>query len=146
MKSNARIIEELSDLIRINNDRIAGYEKAAHEEVEHDPLVRNAFYRISSDSRSFVNDLHSEILRLGGSPVTHKTVSGKIYQFWLDRKVDYSGADPVALLAALEYGEESIQAAYELALSSEPDFPKNIRRLVEKQLLILQRLHEPGVF
>ncbi|HMH21672.1 MAG TPA: PA2169 family four-helix-bundle protein [Puia sp.] len=146
MKSKARIIEELGDLIRINGDRIAGYERASQEDIEKDPGVRNAFYKISIDSRSFVNDLHSEILRLGGSPVTHKTVAGKLYRFWLARKVDFSGSDPLSLLAALEYGEESVQAAYELALTTEMDFPANIRRLLERQLIVLQRLHEPDVF
>ncbi|MBV9986923.1 MAG: aldehyde dehydrogenase, partial [Chitinophagaceae bacterium] len=31
MKTNETLIETLNDLIRINNDRINGYEKAAEE-------------------------------------------------------------------------------------------------------------------
>jgi uncharacterized protein (TIGR02284 family) len=146
MKSNDKIIEVLSDLIRINKDRIAGYEKASHEDIEQDPGVRNALYKISSDSRSFVNDLHSQILRLGGSPVTQKTIPGGLYMYWKNMKADFTGNDPHALLAALEYGEESVQKVYQQALDLGIYFPDEVQRLLENQLALLQRLHEPGVF
>ena len=146
MKSNAKIVEVLSDLIRINRGRIAGYERASHIDVEKEPGVRNAFYKISNDSRSFVNDLHSQILRLGGSPVTQITIPGSLYQYWKNLGPDFMGSDPHSMLAALEYGEESVQKAYRQALESGTWFPDEEERLLENQLGLLQRLHESGVY
>ena len=41
--NNDNLIEVLNDLIRINNDRIAGYEKAADEARDIDVDLRTIF-------------------------------------------------------------------------------------------------------
>jgi uncharacterized protein (TIGR02284 family) len=146
MKSNSKIVEVLSDLILINRDRIAGYERASHIEAELDPGAQSAFYKISNDSRSFVNDLHSQILRLGGSPVTQASIPGGLYGYWTSLGADFTGIDPHSMLAALEYGEESVQKAYRQALEAGIWFPDEVQRLLENQLGRLQRLHESGVY
>lgn len=146
MKKNENTIEVMNDLIRINKDRIAGYEKAANEEKEIEPDIRNFFYTIATESRSFVNDLHAEVLRLGGVPVSGTTISGKIYLFWLDMKADflggYTGNDAYSLLTAGETGEDAIQKAYRHALESDIELPDNIQRLIEKQSFRLKQSHE----
>lgn len=146
MKKKEDVIETLNDLIRINKDRIEGYEKEAHEEKNTDPEIRNTFYKLATESRSFVNDLHAEVLRLGGSPVSRTTISGKIYLFWLDLKANflggYTGNDIYAILAACESGEDAVQSAYKEALGSGVDFPDNIGLLIERQSAALQESHE----
>jgi uncharacterized protein (TIGR02284 family) len=146
MKKKEDVIAILNDLIRINNDRIEGYEKEAHEEKNRDPETRNAFYKIATESRSFVNDLHAEVLRLGGAPVSRTTISGKIYLFWLDMKANflggYTGNDIYGILAACESGEDAVQAAYKEALASGVDFPENIELLIDRQYAALQMSHD----
>ena len=145
MKKNEETIEVLNDLIRINNDRVTGYEKAASQENQPEPDIRNLFYTLSTESRSFVNDLHAEVLRLGGVPVSGTTISGKIYLFWLDTKAGFMGGytnnDTYSLLTAAETGEDAVQQAYRHALESAVELPENISRLIEKQALRLRRAH-----
>jgi len=142
MDENKRIIEVLNDLIKINNDRIAGYEKAVHEEREIEPDIRDVFYRFSTESRSFVNDLHAIVLRLGGAPVGGSTIPGKIYLFWLDMKARFTGHDTYEILAVCEQGEEAVQKAYDKALESSTELPFAIGTLVENQRNALKRSHD----
>jgi uncharacterized protein (TIGR02284 family) len=146
MKKNEKTIEVLNDLIRINNDRIAGYEKAVKEEKELEPDIRNFFYRMATESRSYVNDLHAEVLRLGGVPVSGTTISGKVYLFWLDTKAKfregYTGSDTYALLTAGVAGEDAVQQAYQHALDSGFELPEIVERLIENQQYSLQRSHD----
>jgi uncharacterized protein (TIGR02284 family) len=143
MKRNEKTIEVLNDLIRINRDRVEGYEKAARFEEEIDPDIRNFFYTMSTEGRSFVNDLHAEVLRLGGVPVSGSTISGKIYLLWLDMKAEflrgYTGKDSYSLLTVSMVGEDAVQNAYTHALSSGVELPENIERLIERQSLRLRR-------
>ena len=145
MKKNEKTIEVLNDLIRINKDRIEGYEKAIQEGKEVEPDIRNFFYTMSTESRSFVNDLHAEVLRLGGVPVSGSTISGKIYLFWLDIKAQwlggYTGNDTYSLLAASEAGEDAVEKAYRHALDPGIDLPENIERLIKTQGIRLKRSH-----
>src|SRR6202012_6070610 len=86
-------LNTLSDLIRINIDRITAYEKASHDAMTPEPEFREIFYRQATDSRSYVNILHAEVIRLGGAPVTQSTIKGKIYLHWLEGKHSYEGID-----------------------------------------------------
>lgn len=117
-RPHRRTVQMLKDLIRVNKDRITGYEKAAESPV------RNTLYRMAIASRSYVNDLHAEVIRFGGSPVTQDSITGKIYLFWLDQKADFAG----------KYSEVAIQKAYRHALDNGGDCPDHIRLLLERQL------------
>ena len=143
MKKNAKTIETLNDLIRINKDRTGGYERAGHENKEIDPDIRNFFYTMSTESRSFVNDLHAEVLRLGGVPVSGSTISGRIYLFWLDIQSEFlgglTGNDTYSLLTAGEVAEDAVQKAYGHALGAGIELPENIERLIERQSFRLKR-------
>src|SRR6186713_2292927 len=97
---NAETISVLNDLIRINKDRVTGYEQAAQERNDLDQEGHDTFYRMATDSRSYINDLHAQVLRLGGAPVTASTLSGKIYLFWLHQQAQFGGKDRHSLLAA----------------------------------------------
>jgi uncharacterized protein (TIGR02284 family) len=145
MKKTEKVIEVLNDLIRINKDRIEGYEKEAHEDKMTDTELRNTFYKMATESRSFVNALHAEVLRLGGAPVSKTTISGKIYLFWLDTKANfmggYTGNDVRSILSVCESGEDAVQRAYYEALESGVDFPDNILGLIERQYAALKDSH-----
>lgn len=134
---NKKTLHVLNDLIRINIDRIGGYEKAAHEEQTPEPGFRDLFYRLAIESRANVNKLHAEVIRLGGNPVSTSTITGKIYLYWLEGKNSFSGTDTAACLAA----ELSVQKAYQQALDEEDRLPDGIYDLVEAQLWGLERAH-----
>ncbi|HTI93794.1 MAG TPA: PA2169 family four-helix-bundle protein [Puia sp.] len=137
-RRHRKTLSILNDLIRINIDRVTAYEKAAHEDKSPDLQLRDVFYRMATESRSYVNDLHAEIIRLGGAPVTQSTIAGKLYLHWLNGKVNFEGESTSSVFAACIKGEEAVQRLYRHALEEE-EMPEKIHGLVERQLWSLER-------
>ena len=136
-----RALSVLNDLIRVNIDRITAYEKAAHGDRSSGQEIREVFYRLATDSRSYVNDLHAEVIRIGGAPVTQTTIAGKLYLHWLNGKVDFDGETLASLCEACAHGEELMQQIYRHALDAGA-LPRNLHELVEGQLWSLERARE----
>ncbi len=86
MERNDKVISILNDLLRINHDRIVGYEKAIDELKDEDADLKTLFHRYTQDSKQYANELTHEISRLGGNPTDGTTNSGKIYRVWMDLK------------------------------------------------------------
>ena len=63
-----KVASLLNDLIRINNDRIVGYEKAIEELKTGDSDLVTLFQRYNSESRQYITELNHEVTRLGGEP------------------------------------------------------------------------------
>jgi len=139
---HGRAIQLLNDLIRINKDRITGYESTAHDHPAIDADIRDAFYHLATESRSYVNDLHAQVIRLDGPPVSQETISGKIYLFWLDMRASLKGETLTDLLDTCMAVERAMQQAYGKALECEDDLPENIRHLITSQLWALENAHE----
>jgi len=142
MYINEKTAEVLNDLIRINNDRIEGYEKAAKETAAKDVDLQAIFRQMSAESRSYVNDLSKFVVTSGENPAKDTTVAGKIYRTWMDVKATFSGKDRKAILASCEYGEDAAQKAYDAALSSDAELPTEIRQLIMDQKTSLKRSHD----
>jgi uncharacterized protein (TIGR02284 family) len=141
MATNDNIIEVLNDLIRINNDRVVGYEKAADEARDIDVDLRAVFKRMSEESRQYAAELTQEVVKNGGEPATGTTNSGKIYRVWMDVKATFSGASRQAILENCEFGEDAAQKAYESALKSD-DLTSDVRQLVANQKSSLKTSHD----
>jgi uncharacterized protein (TIGR02284 family) len=138
--SGKRTLHVLNDLIRIHIDRITGFEKAAHEEKTPEPELRDAFYRMAVEARSYVNDLHAKVIRLGGAPVTQATITGKIYLHWLEGQPQFDGETSAYRLAACCATCEAAQEAYHHALDEH--LPDDLHQLIENQLWSLERGHQ----
>jgi len=142
MEQNKDIIEVLNDLIRINNDRTAGYTRAAEDTKIVDVDLRTIFERMADESRQYAIELTSQVGRLGGEPATGTTASGKIYRAWMNVKDMFTGKDRHSLLASCEYGEDAAQRAYEDALASDAPLPTDIRQLIVSQKASLRNAHD----
>jgi uncharacterized protein (TIGR02284 family) len=142
MAQNENLIEVLNDLIRINNDRTAGYTRAAEDARDVDVDLQAMFNRMAQESRQYATELTAEVARLGGEPATGTTASGKIYRAWMDVKATFTGKDRKALLASCEYGEDAAQRAYEDALADDAYLPTNIRQLITSQKASLKTAHD----
>ena len=141
MKSTKEIIGVLNDLIRINNDRVAGYEKAIENAKSIDIGLQTIFSKMKSESIKYTAELHNRVLQLGGEPTDSTTVSGKIYRAWMDVKATFTGKDRKSLLAACEYGEDAAQKAYQDALD-EQGLPADIIDLIAQQKTSLRQSHD----
>jgi uncharacterized protein (TIGR02284 family) len=124
METNNKLIEILNDLIKINNDRVAGYEKAGDETKAIDIDLQGIFYKMAEESKRHSTELQQEVKRLGGEPTNGTTTLGKIYRIWMDVKTTFSGKDRHAVLEDCEFGEDAAQKAYTAALGS-PDTKRN---------------------
>lgn len=141
MAQNSETIEILNDLILINNDRIAGYEKAEAEAGDLENDLRAMFTKLADESRNNVLDLKSHVTRLGSEPATGTMLSGKLYRIWMDIRATFTSDNRHAVLENAEMGEDAAKKAYEEALQSN-DLPADIRQLILSQYTAIQAAHD----
>jgi len=147
MENTAETIETLNDLILINNDRIAGYEKAINELKSRDNAdpedldLTVLFEKMIDDSREMRNALGREVQVLGGEMAEGTMSSGKIYRAWMDIKALFTGKDRHTILANCEEGEDAAQKAYKAALAEE-SLPHFLRDLISNQKKLLKESHD----
>src|SRR5690606_36266965 len=79
MSITSNTAEVLNDLIKINNDRIEGYQKAIEQLESNDTDLNNLFTGFIVQSRELKSALESEVNTLGGEIEKGTTASGKIY-------------------------------------------------------------------
>lgn len=140
MQHNEKLAEALSDLVKINNDRIEGYFKAI--EQTNDADLKALFQRMIDESNTYVAQLNQELLQNGGDVENSTTVSGKLYRTWMDVKATFTGKDRHSILSACEYGEDAAQRAYEAALHSDVPMPYTVRELIANQKGALKSSHD----
>ena len=107
--------ETLRDLIRINNDRVTGYSKAATQTDDQD--LQSLFSNLAQQSRQFASDLRRLISDSDKDVTDETTTAGKIYRAWMDVKATFGGDDRHGILASCEFGEDAAQKAYKDALN-----------------------------
>lgn len=130
----------LNDLVKINNDRVAGYQKAF--DATDDADLQILFKRLQQESEEYSRQLNAELLKLGDEPQTDSTMSGKLYRTWMDMKIAFTGEDRYAILSSCEYGEDAIKRAYEEALKSDTAMPYTLRELIASQAASLRKAHD----
>lgn len=143
MSENKLIIVVLNDLIRINNDRIEGYQKAVENITPSNAMLKSLFYQIVEESHTCKRELSEKVMSLGGEPANDKsTTPGKIYRVWMDVKATFSGHDVRSTLNACEFGEDAAQKAYKEALEAAEEFPTDIQELIGSQKNLLRMSHD----
>lgn len=140
METKTVSAEVLNDLIQINNDRIAGYERAIEELKEGDADLKTLFVKMIGESHQHKMALATEVQALGEEAEDGTTTSGKIYRAWMDVKAVFTGNDRKAVLENCEFGEDAAQKAYKMAL--EEELPANLRTLVSDQKAALRQSHD----
>lgn len=139
---NEKVTGILNDLIRINHDRVEGYEKAIEELKDSDSDLKSLFSRYTSESSKYASELTAEVSRLGGDPADGTTNSGKIYRVWMDLKAAISGKDRQTILNNCEFGEDAAQKAYDTALNADVDLEASLRDLLVSQKTKLKEGHD----
>ncbi|RYZ47623.1 MAG: PA2169 family four-helix-bundle protein [Sphingobacteriales bacterium] len=143
MPTNDSKVEILNDLIKINNDRIAGYERAINEAKDLDVDLKAMFEGMIRESQDYKQELANEYQNAGGQEVEDGTTnSGKIYRAWMDVKATFTGSDRKAILSSCEFGEDAWRRAYEAALSSEGELDPETRNLITEQYNSEKKSHD----
>lgn len=141
-KATEDTIEILNDLVKINNDRISGYEKAIENTETPEAELKTLYTRMVEESYEYNRELSEHVVKLGGEPATDTTVPGKIYHAWMDVKATFSGNDTKSTLAACEFGEDAAQKAYAKALEKDSPLPTDIYDLIARQKTLLKGSHD----
>lgn len=139
MTNNEEFVDSLNDLVRINNDRIQGFEKAIED--NEDSSLNALFRQMILQSQKFRSELADHIVRLDGKAVSDATstdFSSKIHRAWIDIKAAVSGKDRDTVLSSVEFGENAAVEAYEEAIDDE-DIPHYVKDVLQNQLTELRQ-------
>ncbi len=134
MIKNGEIVEDLNDLVKINNDRIQGYEKAVED--TDDTQLDDLFRHYIIQSQGFRSQLADHIVRIDGLAVSDATtsdVSSKIHRAWIDIKSAVTGKDRDTVLSSVEFGENAAIDVYKDAIEKD-HLPAYIKEDLMKQM------------
>lgn len=142
MPNSENTVEILNDLVKINNDRIAGYERAINEAKDLDVDLKATFESMIRESQDYKQELVNKVRENGGDVEEGTTTSGKIYRAWMDVKATFTGSDRKSILASCEFGEDAAQRAYEDAINSSEQMSPDVRDVITDQQRSLRNSHD----
>jgi uncharacterized protein (TIGR02284 family) len=119
METTDKAIDVLNDLIEINNDRVAGFEKAIENLEEPNLDLKAIFEKLASESREYSAELSGAVVQNGGEAETGSSTFGAIHRAWIAVKATFSGRDRKSILEECERGEDAIKKAYDDALHAD---------------------------
>ncbi|TDE17067.1 ferritin-like domain-containing protein [Dyadobacter psychrotolerans] len=140
MATTANSTGVINDLIEINNDRVAGFEKAIADINDENIDLKALFQGYAEQSRK--NSL--ELAAIVGSAEeveTGNSVSGTLHRAWIDVKSLFGGSDRASILSEAERGEDAIKKAYKDALS-EGELPTEALNTVSSQAEGINAAHD----
>lgn len=130
----------INDLIEINNDRVAGFQKAIADIKDENIDLKELFQTYADQSRKNGQEL-AAIIGDVDEIETGKSVSGTLHRAWIDVKSLFGGDDRASILSEAERGEDAIKKAYKDALSN-ADFPSNAFETVSAQAQQITSAHD----
>jgi uncharacterized protein (TIGR02284 family) len=112
--SNSDAIGTLNTLIATTIDSITGYEDSA-QNLDNERL-REVFRTRADERQRVVEQLRSEVRRLGGDPEDSGSFLGKAHQRFEDLKAAVTGRDEKAIVNEVERGEDYLKEKFQAAL------------------------------
>ena len=134
--------EVLSDLIKINNDRVDGFEKAIKDLSDENQDLKSVFEEYSQQSRRFSQELTAEVAKIGGDAETSNSVSGTLHRAWIAVKALFGGSDRKSILEECERGEDAIKKAYTDALAPDSGLSAEYSSVVSSQASEIKAAHD----
>ena len=133
METTEKTLDVLNDLVKINNDRVAGFEKAGENLDGQNGGLRPIFSRLADESRDNAARLSELARQYGGEAEEGTSVSGTLHRAWLDVKSTFTGNDLESILNECERGEDAIKQAYRTALDSANELPVEVVQSISRQ-------------
>jgi uncharacterized protein (TIGR02284 family) len=116
MAENSAAITTLNTLIATTLDSITGYENSAKD--VHNERFGEIFRSRADERQEVVEQLRSEVRRLGGDPEESGSFLGKAHQRFEDLKAAITGRDEKAIINEVERGEDYLKEKFQTALQS----------------------------
>jgi|TARA_R110002124_G_scaffold25999_3_gene93645 uncharacterized protein (TIGR02284 family) len=140
METSENAIGIINDLIEINNDRVAGFEKAIADIDDEHVDLKELFQEYAQQSRINGQELASIVGSID-EVETGNSVSGTLHRVWIDVKSLFGGSDRASILSEAERGEDAIKKAYQDALN-DVDLPSMAVETVRKQAQKINTAHD----
>ena len=110
-------IGTLNTLIATTIDSVTGYENSA-KDIDNQRFAE-IFRERANERQQVVEQLRSEVRRLGGNPEDDGSFMGKTHQRFEDLKAAVTGKDEKAIVNEVERGEDYLKEKFETALNSD---------------------------
>jgi uncharacterized protein (TIGR02284 family) len=116
MAEHSTEISTLNTLIATTIDSINGYEDSA-KNIDNERF-REIFRQRANERQQVVQELRSEVRRLGGDPEDGGSFMGKAHQRFEDLKAAITGRDEKSIINEVERGEDYLRDKWQAALQS----------------------------
>lgn len=116
MAEHSSEITTLNSLIATTIDSITGYEDSAQN--VGDAQLRDIFRQRADERQQVVEQLRSEVRRLGGDPEDDGSFMGKAHQRFEDLKAAITGHNEKSIVNEVERGEDYLRDKWQAALQS----------------------------
>jgi uncharacterized protein (TIGR02284 family) len=116
MAEHSETISTLNTLIATTIDSVTGYEDSA-QNIDNERF-RQIFRERANERQEVVEQLRSEVRRLGGEPETGGSFMGKTHQRFEDLKAAITGRDEKSIINEVERGEDYLKEKWQAALQS----------------------------
>ena len=133
MEISEKATDVVNELIKLNNDRVAGFEKAGADLEGNDNALTVVFNKLSGESRQYAAELTALARQYGGEPAEGTSATGDLHRAWIDIKSTFTGSDLLAILNECERGEDAIKAAYRDALNPENELSPELAQVLQRQ-------------
>jgi uncharacterized protein (TIGR02284 family) len=140
LEHNKATVSALTDLAKINNDRIQGYNKAI-EQAKDNPELQILFKEKVRESERFVSELNEIAGKLGAEKTDNPTVPGEIFRGWMSMKDTFKPSDKTSILESCEFGEDAAVKAYDEALKVK-DLDTDVKSKIEEERRVIKASHD----
>jgi uncharacterized protein (TIGR02284 family) len=137
---NQSAIATLNTLTATLIDSVTGFEDAAAN-LDSDSRLQSLFRDRAIERQRVVEELRSEVRRLGGDPEDSGSFLGKTHQRFLDLKAVVAGRDEKAIVNEVERGEDYLKGKFEAALEG-TDLTGESRAAVERAYQSVRSGHD----
>jgi len=132
----------INNLIKLNYDRVAGFEKAGTDLEENSRGLVTVFNKLAGESREYAAELTAFSRQYGGEPADGTSTAGDLHRAWIDIKATFTDSDTEAILNECERGEDAIKAAYKDALEPENELNFDVEQLLQRQYRGIKEGHD----
>lgn len=133
METSEKSVDVINDLIKINNDRSAGFEKAVQDLENGNGELIAVFNRLAGESREYANELTGIARQYYGDVAEGTSTSGDLHRAWISFKSTFTGNDAAAILDECERGEDAAKSAYKDALDESNELTFEVAGVLQRQ-------------
>lgn len=137
--SNEHDVTVLNSLITTTIDSADGFEEAAKD--ARDDRFQTMFREYAAERRRCVQQLQSEVRRLGGTPEDDGSLKAAAHRGWLNLKDAVTGDSDKQIVEEVERGEDYIKNKYEAALKDDK-LSAQARSVVEEAFSSVRSGHD----